>query len=243
MEKSKYYELFNKLSQISNENEYLDELIKIIKQILYSRTDFVKNSSNDDLRNEFFIFLRKKIESLYIKYKNRSSKISDIIHFIGCGHTSLVFRLENIVLKIGKKSSNIHSKKYNFDCLIPVFDNQSFQISNKEYYSIQITPLVDTNNLTEEELYCTYKRLRSLGYIWNDPTLDNIGRIIDDIEFEGKTYKNGDVVIIDLEDFVYVGENTPPEVLDDISISGYNQKTYIYEVRYMEENSSPKKII
>ena len=233
MEEKKYKELFNKLKSIKDKKEYLDELIKLIEQILYERTWFVKNSSNSDLRKKFFDFLKLKIEEL--------SKESDI-EFIGCGHTSLAFKIGDIVIKVGKEDNNhMQKRNYSYDCLIPVFFNQYFKVDEKEYYTIQISPLVSIDNITEEELYETYKRLRNYGYIWNDPTFDNVGRIIKDIEFNGHLYKKGDIVILDLEDLAYVGEETPDIVLEEIAIAGYNQKTYVYETRYIEEKKSKKK--
>ena len=61
MEEKKYKELFNELKYIKDKKEYLDELIKLIEQILYERTWFVKNYINSDLRKQFFDFLKLKI--------------------------------------------------------------------------------------------------------------------------------------------------------------------------------------
>lgn len=101
------------------------------------------------------------------------------------------------------------------------------EISSNEGYSIELTPLVDTKDLTDEDTYEAYKKIRSLGYIWNDPAPNNIGKIIKTIECHNIVYEKGDIVIVDLEDFAYVGEVTPEEVIDKVAFYSYNQKAYV----------------
>ena len=62
-----------------------------------------------------------------------------------------------------------------------------------------------------------------------------------DLDFNGHHYKKGDVVIIDLEDLAYVGETTSDTILDEISMTAYNGRTYTYETRYIEEKRKAKK--
>lgn len=239
MDTESYKKSFDSLKQYKDENQYLYELVSLISKILYERNTFVKNSENDSLRAEFYEFLKEKLKEIYEFYKVRSkedSNISDDIEFIGNGHTSLAFRVGDSVLKIGK-GNNISTvdQGHDFPCLIPIFFSKYFKIAEKEYYTLQLSPLVDTNNIDEEEVYGAYKSLRDLGYIWNDPKPENVGRIIKDINFEDHFYNTGDIVIIDLEDLAYVGEITTDEVLEEISMMSYNRKTYIYETRYMAE--------
>ena len=145
----------------------------------------------------------------------------------------MAFRIGDNVLKIGK--SRTKNQSYEFQCLIPVFFSYDQEISSCEYYSVELTPLVDSKNITDEDTYEAYKQLRTLGYIWNDPSPKNIGKIINPIECYNNVYEKGDIVIIDLEDFAYVGEVTPEWVIDELAFSSYNQKTYTYEMRYIEE--------
>ena len=244
MEEKKYKSLFKELNQYEDEKKYIDELIKLISKILYERTTFVKNSNNDSLRNEFYNKLKEIIKRIYSNYKGRNdlnNNITSTIEYIGCGHTALVFRIGDVVLKIRKESFIQPSKKiYNFSCVIPVFYNKCFEVDRNENYILQITPLVDTNIKDEEEVYNEYKKLRKLGYIWNDPELENIGKIKKDVTVNGITYKKGDYVIIDTEDFAFVGEVTPESILDEIAYTSYNQKTYVYETRYINEKQKIK---
>lgn len=232
-----YKQMFDYLKQYKDENQYLDELINLINKTLYERDIFVKNSDNDALREEFYKYLKEQIRKVYNSYQGKTN-ISEDIEFIGCGRTSLAFRIGDIVIKVEKKNW-VHKKdnSFNYQCTIPVLFATNFKIAEKEYYGLQISPLVDTNNILEEEVYSAYKSLRDLGYIWNDPKAENVGKIIKDIDFNEVSYKAGDIVIIDLEDFAYIGEVTPDSVLDEIAYSSYNSKTYEYETRYIDEKS------
>ncbi len=223
-----YNDLFKQLKIYKDNEEYLNNFIELIKSILYERTSFVKNSDNNQLREEFFDKLKDIFKDIF-KDKN----MSDNIEYLSSGHTALAFKIGDNVLKIGK--TNYTGKQQEFDCLIPILLDKSFKVDNREYYTIQLSPYVDTSNITEDDLYSSYKRLRDLGYIWNDPTPENLGRIISDIETDKFSYKKGDLVIIDLEDLAYVGEVTPDIVLDEIAFSSYNSRTYRYETRYIAE--------
>ena len=239
-ESNQYKEQFNILSQYTDENVYLDELIKMVSKIIYDRNHFVQNSDNDSKRAEFYTYLRQKLQEFYNQYKENNNKsIAENIEFIGCGRTSLVFKIGNIVLKIGKEKSDYRkSRDYKFDCVIPVLYKEFFKVEDREFYVIEISPLVNTNNISEEEVYYAYRNLRKLGYIWNDPAMDNVGKVINDFTYGDINYKAGDIVIVDLEDLAYVGEETPDYVLDELAYYSYNQKAYVYENRYLEEKQS-----
>ena len=239
MNEKEYKIMFESLKKHEDVDQYLNEFVNLISKILYSRIIFVKNSDNDVLRNSFYRFLKDKIKEIYNSYKDSSSeikKIFDDIEYIGCGHSSLAIRIGDKVIKVGKEKYDYAlNREYNFDCLIPIFYYNSFKIADNEYYTLEVSPLIDNKNIKEEDVYNVYKNLRDLGYIWNDPKPENVGKIIKDISFKNHLYKKGDIVIIDLQDLAYVGEVTTDEILEEISMVGYNQKTYIYETRYMKE--------
>lgn len=224
-----YQKQFEELKKYNNNEEYLEQFINLVKQILSKRTVFVKNSENEELREEFFTSLKEVFLDIF-----SNTNMSDNIDYIGCGHTSIAFKIGNNVLKIGKVDNN-NTKYKEFNCTVPLFLNKTFKVDTREYYTIQLSPYVESVDITEEELYGVYKELRKEGYIWNDPTFDNIGRIQEDIKTDTHTYKKGDLVIRDLEDFAYVGEDTPDIVLDELCYSSYNSRTYRYEIRYLEE--------
>ena len=244
MNEKEYIERFNLLAQYQDENEYIEELVKLIRTIHYERTNFVKNSDNDGARDEFFNFLKQEIIEVYKTYKEYSNSTNEIykdIEFVGCGRTTVAIRIGDNVLKVGK--SRTKNNIYEYQCLIPVYYSYDQEITSDEYYSIQLNPLVDTKNITDEDTYEAYRKLRKLGYIWNDPAPKNVGRIIRTMNYLDNVYEEGEIVIIDLEDFCYVGEITPEEVIDELAFENYNQKAYVYEMRYIEEqkNNTPHK--
>lgn len=224
---------FSLLKSAKSETEFFDMMVRLLKEALYEKNVFVKNSNNQESRDSFFNSLRRIVEQIYSEMDGKSTVNEDIV-FLSEGHTSLVFRVGDNVLKISK-TAYPDSKTLSFSGVIPVFLNKSFQISPGECYIVSLSPLVETMGISEEELYGAYKNLRRLGYIWNDPKLDNVGRVIKDFEYNGIFYKKGDVVIIDGEDFAYVGETITSDILDEIGISSYNPKTYIFETKYLDE--------
>ena len=132
-------------------------------------------------------------------------------------------------------------EKYkNLPGIVPILYNSSYKVDDQEYYSIQISPLVEITQMEEEEVYGAYKKLRSVGYIWNDPLSENMGRMMTDFDYDGHHCKKGDIVIIDLEDLAYVGETISDEVLDEIATMSYNKNTYAFEMRYTEEKGNAK---
>lgn len=99
-------EAFDTLKKYENEEEFINEFINLLQNIFYSRTSFVKNSDNDEKRNIFFEEVKRKFIEAYTSYKDRNednSKISDIIKYIGCGHSSLAFKIGDIVIKVSKQ--------------------------------------------------------------------------------------------------------------------------------------------
>ena len=233
-------QLFLKLNKINDIEKYIDELVELIKQIFYENNYFVKNSDNNELRTEFYQKLRQYIKQIYNSYA-KGTNISDNVKFIGCGRTSLVFKIGDIVLKISK--SNIkynYNKIADYECTIPIISHSEFEVANNEHYVMQVTPYVDTNDLNDEDVYSAYYNIRKHGYIWNDPDMKNIGKIIEDITINNIKYKKGDIVIIDLEDMAYVGEVTPDIILTELCYDSYNSKAYACETRYIEESQNIK---
>lgn len=231
-----YKELFDELKKYSGD-QYLDEFIRLLSRILFSRSTFVQNSDNEELRSEFYSFLKSKIKEFSNEYSTDFNSIS----YLGEGHTSLAFKMGDNVIKIGKSSNHSLIDRYqHLEGLIPVYTHFDFKVGSREYYFIQFSPYVEMVDFSEEDLYDAYKKIRVNGYIWNDPTSDNMGRMVNDFDFNGHHYNKGDVVILDLEDLAYVGEEVSDEVLDEIAISSYNGKVYRFETRYISEKETQK---
>ena len=225
---NKYRQMFESLD--CTDSNYIDNFINLISNLLIERDSFVNNSSNDGKRVEFYSILKKILID---------ECVGDVgINYLSSGHSSLAFRIKNKVIKIGKTNGDNKRLKKDFPCTIPLFLDECYRIDEKEYYTIQLSLYVDTSNISVEDVYQAYFNLRKIGYIWNDPTVDNVGRIIEDFDYNGYHYSKGDIVIIDLEDFAYVGEFTPDIILDEICYTAYNGNVYKFETRYISENQS-----
>ena len=75
MKNNDYKERFDKLKEITNDEEYLKEFIKLIGKTLYERDTFVSNSDNDSLRDEFYNnILRDNILNIYIFLRRLNEK-------------------------------------------------------------------------------------------------------------------------------------------------------------------------
>lgn len=228
---NEYRQMFEKLDY--TDSNYIDNFINLINKLLIERDSFVKNSSNDSKRIEFYGKLKKILIDECVD--------SVSINYLSSGHSSLAFRINDKVIKIGKSNSDNKKLKKDFPCTIPLFLDEYYKIDEMEYYTIQSSLYVDTSNIFIEDVYQAYYNLRKIGYIWNDPTIENVGRIIEDFDYNGYHYSKGDIVIIDLEDFAYVGEVTPDIILDEICYSAYNGNVYKFENRYISENQDNNK--
>ena len=224
-----YKELFDSLD--INNPRYIDGFIFLINKILLERNSFVK-SDKEGNREEFFEIIKAALSEL----RQNNEKID----FLAAGHSSLAFKINDKVIKIGKSRIDETKNRKEFSCTIPILRDESYKVSDNEYYTLQVSPYVDVDEITNEELYETYCKLRKEGYIWNDPTKDNVGRMTEDIDYNGYHYSKGDLVILDLEDMAYVGEITPDVVMDEICFSSYNGNVYKFETRYMEEKNKTR---
>lgn len=222
----KNFEYFNSID--SNDSSYIENFINAIYTALTKRNTFVENSSDNLNKEDFLIALKKQLIKLDAKNKK--------IQFLSSGHTSLAFKVGNKVIKIGKSKVDTRKYKKDFYCVIPLFFEGCYKMGERNYYTLQVLPYVDTLNISEEQLYPMYKKLRELGYIWNDPTINNIGRIIEDFDYNGYHYKKNDLIIIDLEDIAYVGKDVSDLVLEEIAYSSYNKNVYNFEMKYICEN-------
>ncbi len=154
-----------------------------------------------------------------------------------------VVKINNIYLKITPfyKSFNMH----HFPYLIASINRQDFTIAGQKIY-LTVTPRVGTSNITKEDVYTVYKKVRDLGLVWTDPSVNNIGRLLEDnitnfknfgpVPYENLGYidslgndiilKKGDLVILDTD---YIFKEDEPNIF-------YGQSNALeMEKRYQEE--------
>ena len=147
----------------------------------------------------------------------RCSK-EDIKH-LSAGAYSDVYEIGDKVLKIGRDryTIKIPDNPYMIKPIIRRFINDLF---------IEVTEKVDTSvEVTTEELYELYKKLRDFGIVWTDVNKRNVGRLVKDnkvywnkeinldcesLNLEKRDYdiclKKGDLVIIDLDSLYSIEE-------------------------------------
>jgi len=243
----KFRELFEKLKVYStNKDVYISKIIENVMFVLTSR----RIEKNDNLDVDKVAFFTTRItdilKDLYEDYVDRSASennVAEVIEYVGSGFTSITFRVGDNVIKFGKSEYDIAPEKLDSSLKVPIYMRESYEIDHKVHFRVEVAPFVDTTNITYEDTYEAYKNIRKLGYIWNDPKEENLGRIIgvSGCKIGGKQYlptkqyQKGDLVVIDLDDIAYVGEETSDIILEEISMMSYNRNVYAFETRYWDE--------
>lgn len=247
-----FAEEFEKLKIHSDNTEkYISEMVNRAILLVIERRKLKTDELNNEKIMSLLNYSKWLLNELYEDYINRSeSKNKNIedIQYIGCGFKSITLRVGDNILKIGKHNYKIKETNLDTKHKIPTYIRESYEIGEQNYLTIEVAPYVDVKNITLEEVYKVYSNIRNLGYIWNDPKEDNVGRIInvqgckigDKIYSSKYQYEKGELVILDLEDIAYVGEETSDIILEEIATMSYNSKVYIFETRYMEEKKLEK---
>lgn len=225
--------------QVAGSEEYLEETIRSILQDIYQS---VYNKEKFKIGEDTIKILVKEI------CKNENKDYGSI-EYIGRGTFSYVIGIGNKVIKIGKKRN---TKTFpNNPYIISPLMRETIDIDRDNNIFLEVTEKVETNvQVTDEELYNLYKKLRQIGLVWTDMAERNIGRLTKDniihwntpinptnesLELEEKrgniVLKKGSLVILDA-DHIYdeKSQETKKELL--------NSK---YEKRYQEELESIKR--
>ena len=251
-EDKKIKELFESLKIYSDNKEmYISKIIENVIFVLSNRRVVKKIDLDERKIEDFSNYIKNILIELYEDYvtrKDSKNNIAQDIECVGLGFTFITFRVGDNVIKFGKSEQTLFPLKLNSPYQVPLYIRESYEIGDKVHFRVEVSPYVDTNNISYEDLYKTYSNIRDLGYIWNDPKEENMGRIIgvEGCNIGGKNYKpsthlkKGDLVLIDLDDIAYVGKETSDIVLEEISMMSYNRNVYIFETRYMEEKKANK---
>ena len=119
-------------------------------------------------------------------------------------------------------------------------------ITKEQLISIDVTDLVDTKNVSYENLYQIFKEIREMGFVWLDCRLNNIGRLMKDTKISIKDAENnekeeilkaGTIVILD-DDYIYTYEEYKKlDIRENEKLSNiYNYKLFqSLEERYQNE--------
>lgn len=223
-------EASTKISKIvQNNKEYLDNTIEDILKEIYGE----KFNSKD---------FKVGIDTIKIIIKElcqNENKTYGDIEYLGKGTFSYVLAVGDKVLKIGIKryTDSFPNNPY----IITPLLRESIKINKENKIFLEVTERVDTKTeVTTEELYQLYKKIRALGLVWTDVAKRNVGRLKKDNivhwntplyptdeALELKKYinasqlKKGDLIILDA-DHIYEGYK-------------YNLTNKEFEDRYQEE--------
>lgn len=223
-------EASTKISKIvQNNKEYLDNTIEDILKEIYGE----KFNSKD---------FKVGIDTIKIIIKElcqNENKTYGDIEYLGKGTFSYVLAVGDKVLKIGIKryTDSFPNNPY----IITPLLRESIKINEENKIFLEVTERVDTKTeVTTEELYQLYKKIRALGLVWTDVAKRNVGRLKKDNivhwntplyptdeALELKKYinasqlKKGDLIILDA-DHIYEGYK-------------YNLTNKEFEDRYQEE--------
>lgn len=219
----------------------------VIQELIFNKT----NLTVKDLEKENILMGLKRIIKSVLDSEGRN--YSDIKK-IGEGVFSDVFKIGNKILKINKER-----RKFSFDAskskliLQPIFRADIMSGINKEpLVSIDVTDLVDTQNVSYENLYQMFKKIRELGFVWVDCRLNNIGRLTKDTRVTIKDETNNDkteilkkgtIVILD-DDYIYTyDEYKNLDIRENEKLNNiYNYKLFQnFEERYQNEKTQKNK--
>jgi hypothetical protein len=228
-------ETSTKISKIvQNNEEYLNNTIE----------DILKEIYGEKFNNKDFKVGIDTIKIIIKELCQNENKTYGDIEYLGKGTFSYVLAVGDKVLKIGIKryTDSFPNNPY----IITPLLRESIKINEENKIFLEVTERVDTKTeVTTEELYQLYKKIRALGLVWTDVAKRNVGRLKKDNivhwntplyptdeALELKKYinasqlKKGDLIILDA-DHIYEGYK-------------YNLTNKGFEDRYQEELKEKK---
>lgn len=223
-------ETSTKISKIvQNNEEYLNNTIE----------DILKEIYGEKFNNKDFKVGIDTIKIIIKELCQNENKTYGDIEYLGKGTFSYVLAVGDKVLKIGIKryTDSFPNNPY----IITPLLRESIKINEENKIFLEVTERVDTKTeVTTEELYQLYKKIRALGLVWTDVAKRNVGRLKKDNivhwntplyptdeALELKKYinasqlKKGDLIILDA-DHIYEGYK-------------YNLTNKEFEDHYQEE--------
>ncbi len=210
--------------------------IRIIDNIIDSMYD--KKESREDAR----IYIKMIIEDII---KNEKANYSDIKK-LTTGGFSNVYSIKDKVIKLGDNGRITYEFPNNPYIVKPLL-RKTFKLDNKNIF-IEVTQKVDNDekNITKEDLYCLYSKLRDLKIRWTDVHTRNVGVLLKDNKIywhndlrptdkslglqhyrKAQELKAGDLVILDA-DFLYDEKDKKIKM----AVNSFDRE---FEIRYQKE--------
>lgn len=172
----------------------------------------------------------------------------DTLHYLQHGYYSYAARVGDLVLKVG----NARNTNDDFQISQKAFTYAKFNYEEDDI-CIQLMDYVENKDITQEDVYMVYKKLRDEHIIWTDTRESNIGRQVENrkrrfplpnekakemLQISSEIDVSDSIVLLDI-DYLYdqKDENIKaimyPILAGDFKIS----HTYDYEIRYQLEKS------
>lgn len=253
----KYFNYFWK------DNHHLLEFKHIVKD-LHLNLDAVNSFINKNLdliieEVTDYSISTLKLERLYNFFKELIKELSEKeqvdcsdIEFIAKGTSSRVFGIGSKILKVGVPKE-VFKMKNNKLFLQPLYRKEIKSIHNNEtLMCIEITEKVDTENITEDDVYYVYKTLRDEGLVWLDHTVDNVGRLLKDnkiyfdgvdyVDKESTDYTTDNYVVLPKGSLILLDNDCIYDAEEFFKTTEYRMFGHcsIYEARYREEKEQKR---
>jgi len=177
--------LFKKIINDNIRSDYIFDLGNVLSDIMHDEVNEVFTKREDYLLNKLAKLListpvsapkdSKELVVMILKelLDNQEIDLQDIKIYEAGGYSN-VLGIGEIILKLSKpkETYEIPNSKY---ILQPIMRKQFDEYKG---LIIEIDPLVETENITTEEVEQLYYNLRKEGLIWTDIKVENVGRLI-----------------------------------------------------------------
>jgi hypothetical protein len=177
--------------------------------------------------------------------KNENAKYSDIEY--NGGGFSRILLIGDKVIKIGnRKTKSFPNNPY----IVAPLLRKEIGTNNKTCF-VEVTERVETNiDISNEDLYQLYKKLRDLGLIWTDIKAQNVGRLKKEniIHWNkelkpsekvlGLTEKRGDIILKEGELVVLDADFIYDENDSNINYVNNRELTEEFEKKYQNEKTN-----
>lgn len=247
----KSYKLIEIKNIVSNDVKFKEKINEFIKNnpdnVIYNLVmSYIGLTKQEIDEEKIFDFVKAIVDEILV---SENKKYSDI-KYLGEGSSTAVYLIGDKVLKIGSERIPLNIPN-NKRFLKPLLRKHINSIKNNEVlFCIEITERVDTNNITEDDVYEIYKEFRDLGYVWADANIRNTGRLLkknkiyfkeeikptkESIHYFGDNeieLDKGELIILDNE-FIFEYEN----FINNLGFENAHKFLKRLENRYQEEKS------
>lgn len=154
----------------------------------------------NELSNTLNFLNESQIQQLYNSLIDICKDINNI-KVVGRGESSIVFEIDNQIIKISFIEYDNHPSLKEYVSKSDAILQPNFEyIVNLGEYSAKIigTKKLSLDGITNEDVLNTYIKLRQDGYLWYDTKLENLGKD-----------ENGNCYLIDYGELIYINDLDP----------------------------------